>query len=108
MQPMPTIGADAMLSRCAKQNTVIATPLPPNSLPVVMPLARSAAAAGFGATAGFEIAAAGFAAALVVGAFAAGFAGAFVGAEEWRVVRVVGIVNRRAASARLEFTRCAL
>ena len=43
--------------------------------------------------AGFEIAAAGFAAAFVVGAFAAGFAGAFVVAEEWRVVRVVGIVN---------------
>ena len=58
-------------------------------------------AAGFAAAAGLaaalEIAAAGFAAAFVVGAFAAGFAGAVVVAEEWRVRRVVGIVNRRAA-----------
>ena len=47
------------------------------------------AATAVTAAAGF--AAAGFAAALV--------AGAFVVAEEWRVVRVVGIVNRRAGKA---------
>jgi hypothetical protein len=35
------------MSGCAQNGTVVATPLPPHSLPIILTLARSAAAAGF-------------------------------------------------------------
>ena len=48
--PNATADATATLNgpaSCAKQNTVIAAPLPPDALPILLPLAKSAVAFGF-------------------------------------------------------------